>query len=161
MSTAVEQFVTTPRHFQTNVTVRDFPDGLSQRFVNLLDGVMWLLPRWVMSIDIAYCATPRKNELGQSCNIEAMWRYATAHVRVMPEFFTEAWDDQRRRMTLIHELLHLSFSPLADFAHEIAASDRDHEHISEREERVVVELAAMLASKFAEDADDSEDEEAA
>jgi len=145
-----------PAHHRTMVQYDGFPAALLRDFKALsIPEIRWLMPRWCASLTFRYIAD--SDEEAVILQVFAKSEYGRATIEVHPCFFEIDRDDEYRRVLIIHELMHLNMWLLSEYTKEMVKRlidkplrDEILEQIRERDETVTTELAALLASRFAQ-----------
>lgn len=89
---------------QCEVNLRGFPDGLVKVISADLDKLQRLIPRWCVSLDIAFDDAPDDGGRSPACTM-AEPEYRHAQIVICPVYFNCA--DTDRLYYLAHELIHI------------------------------------------------------
>lgn len=117
-------------------------------------GLEWLVPGWCQAVTIRWNPTPDEGNTTATAASNVNFAYRCARIEIFPCFLT---DFEERRLTVIHELLHISIQPLAEYACDLADrllkedSPKFHESVCDeirvRNEGAVEDLAHAILGR--------------
>jgi hypothetical protein len=130
---------------------KDFPELLQPEVERILKEYNWLIPNWVQRLFIGYDGSSE----GYSCYVTMEHDYRFANLQICGHW--ARGDKSLMTEEIIHEIIHLHFSPFADYAKDTIKSlcgdnntmfDIIEREIKSRNERVTQDFAWSIFNKF-------------
>lgn len=148
------RIITRPRR-DSDRYAANFPAELWRTFRPEIESLSWLIAPWVTRLYIQYAESEGHN----IAEVEVHEQYRFADLTITAKYFQ--LDAERRRRTLIHELLHIALNPLSRVARDMMNDKRLDANargfidrwLTDREEAVVEDLACVIGDRLVSRAD--------
>jgi hypothetical protein len=131
---------------------KNFPEIARERSETILNEFSWLLPAWLQRLNVSYVGDDK--ESSAYITVEKDYRFAC--LRICGHWLSE--DAKLQREQLVHELIHIHFSPLKNCAVgviEILCGGEDDkafkiakDELASKNEMATTDLAFAIANKF-------------
>jgi hypothetical protein len=143
---------------RSEIELCGFPPGLEKVIRRDLEACAYLIPPWCRFLTMTYKpegdSDPDSGAL-MSCWVDPEYRQTCIHV--YPGHFDTRYSDDERHQALTHELLHITISPIGDFARrefDRLLSDApmfkaaQKEQLRQRVEAAVQDLSIILSERI-------------
>ncbi len=132
--------------------LQDWPEEVLPVVRKALSDCVWLVPAWCHDVCVTW--NPMVND--RAADMESEFQYRRARLRICAQFLDQT--EEERLNVLRHELIHISTSPMVDYAVEAFKKllDGDEEKplfkilrdgLSERHEGCVEDLTRCIQSR--------------
>jgi hypothetical protein len=130
----------------------NIPVSLRPEIEKLFQPFEWLVPAWCERVNIHWDSKGADEDCAQTTTHFA---YRWASISLFPMFWDQS--EEKKRQSVVHELLHISTAPVADYARNAfeslvkADAPKFHEHLQselgDRYEGMVQDLMRIILSK--------------